>query len=85
MNRQGRISEVTWTYRKFMRRRLGRIHNQPAAYATLYSVPSGVPAERAAAFADLGQRGCSDNGLVHDKFLRNIASHGYIMIALGYA
>jgi hypothetical protein len=32
-----------------------------------------------------GNGGCSDNGLVHDKFLRNIASHGYIVIALGYA
>jgi dienelactone hydrolase len=32
-----------------------------------------------------GNGGCSDNGLVHDKFLRDIASHGYIVIALGYA
>jgi hypothetical protein len=27
----------------------------------------------------------ASNGLVHDKFLRDIASHGYIVIALGYA
>jgi hypothetical protein len=32
-----------------------------------------------------GNGGCSDNGLVHDKFLREVASHGYIVIALGYA
>jgi dienelactone hydrolase len=32
-----------------------------------------------------GNGGCSDNGLVHEKFLRDIASHGYIVIALGYA
>jgi dienelactone hydrolase len=32
-----------------------------------------------------GNGGCSDNGLSHDKFLRDIASHGYIVIALGYA
>ena len=32
-----------------------------------------------------GNGGCSDYGLSHDKFLRNIASHGYIVIALGYA
>jgi dienelactone hydrolase len=32
-----------------------------------------------------GNGGCSDNGLIHDKFLRDIASHGYIVISLGYA
>ena len=32
-----------------------------------------------------GNGGCSDYGLSHDKFLRDIASHGYIVIALGYA
>ena len=31
-----------------------------------------------------GNGGCSDNGLVHDKFLRNIASHGYIVIAADF-
>ena len=36
INRQGRMSEVyiTCPYRKFMRQRLGRIHNRQAAYAT---------------------------------------------------
>ena len=32
-----------------------------------------------------GNGGCSNNGLGHNKFLRDIASHGYIVIALGYA
>ena len=32
-----------------------------------------------------GNGGCSDNGLGHSYFLREIASHGYIVVALGYA
>lgn len=32
-----------------------------------------------------GNGGCSDNGLAHALFLREIASHGYYIIALGYA
>ncbi len=32
-----------------------------------------------------GNGGCSDNGLSHSFFLREIASHGYFVIALGYA
>jgi dienelactone hydrolase len=32
-----------------------------------------------------GNGGCSDYGLSHDKFLRDIASHGYVVVALGYA
>lgn len=32
-----------------------------------------------------GNGGCSDNGLGHSYFLREIASHGYLVIALGYA
>ena len=31
-----------------------------------------------------GNGGCSDNGLSHAIFLREIASHGYYIIALGY-
>lgn len=31
-----------------------------------------------------GNGGCSDNGLSHSLFLREIASHGYFVIALGY-
>jgi uncharacterized protein len=31
-----------------------------------------------------GNGGCSDNGLSHSIFLREIASHGYCIIALGY-
>ena len=31
-----------------------------------------------------GNGGCSDNGLSHSIFLREIASHGYFIIALGY-
>jgi dienelactone hydrolase len=32
-----------------------------------------------------GNGGCSDNGLSHSIFLREVASHGYYIIALGYA
>lgn len=32
-----------------------------------------------------GNGGCSDNGLSHSIFLREVASHGYYVIALGYA
>lgn len=32
-----------------------------------------------------GNGGCSDNGLAHAAFLREVASHGYYIIALGYA
>lgn len=32
-----------------------------------------------------GNGGCSDNGLSHAFFLREVASHGYYIIALGYA
>lgn len=32
-----------------------------------------------------GNGGCSDNGLSHSAFLREVASHGYYIIALGYA
>ena len=32
-----------------------------------------------------GNGGCSDNGLAHSLFLREIASHGYVVIALGHA
>lgn len=32
-----------------------------------------------------GNGGCSDNGLSHSLFLRELASHGYFVIALGYA
>ncbi|HEY0962458.1 MAG TPA: hypothetical protein VGE69_08880 [Pseudomonadales bacterium] len=32
-----------------------------------------------------GNGGCSDNGLSHSAFLREVASHGYYVIALGYA
>lgn len=32
-----------------------------------------------------GNGGCSDNGLGHSYFLREIASHGYLVVALGYA
>lgn len=32
-----------------------------------------------------GNGGCSDNGLSHAIFLREVASHGYFVIALGYA
>ena len=31
-----------------------------------------------------GNGGCSDNGLSHSIFLREVASHGYFIIALGY-
>jgi hypothetical protein len=31
-----------------------------------------------------GNGGCSDNGLAHSIFLREVASHGYFIIALGY-
>lgn len=31
-----------------------------------------------------GNGGCSDNGLSHAIFLREVASHGYYIIALGY-
>jgi hypothetical protein len=50
---------------------------------TLYR-PVTLPAESLPLLI-WGNGGCSDNGLVHDKFLRDIASHGYIVIALGYA
>jgi uncharacterized protein len=50
---------------------------------TLYR-PVSLPAEPLPLLI-WGNGGCSDNGLVHDKFLRNIASNGYIVIALGYA
>jgi dienelactone hydrolase len=50
---------------------------------TLYR-PVSLPAEPMPLLI-WGNGGCSDNGLVHDKFLRNIASHGYLVIALGYA
>jgi hypothetical protein len=32
-----------------------------------------------------GNGGCSDNGLSHSIFLREVASHGYYIIALGYS
>jgi uncharacterized protein len=32
-----------------------------------------------------GNGGCSNYGLAHDRFLRHIASHGYLVIALGHA
>jgi len=32
-----------------------------------------------------GNGGCSDNGLGHSYFLREVASHGYLVVALGYA
>lgn len=50
---------------------------------TLYR-PVELPAESMPLLV-WGNGGCSDNGLAHDKFLRDIASHGYIVIALGYA
>ena len=50
---------------------------------TLYR-PVSLPAEPLPLLI-WGNGGCSDNGLSHDRFLRNIASHGYIVIALGYA
>jgi dienelactone hydrolase len=31
-----------------------------------------------------GNGGCSDNGLAHQNFLREIASHGYVVISLGH-
>jgi dienelactone hydrolase len=31
-----------------------------------------------------GNGGCSDNGLSHSIFLREVASHGYYIVALGY-
>lgn len=31
-----------------------------------------------------GNGGCADNGLAHSFFLREVASHGYFIIALGY-
>ncbi len=50
---------------------------------TLYR-PVSLPAEPLPLLI-WGNGGCSDNGLSHHKFLRDIASHGYIVIALGYA
>ncbi len=50
---------------------------------TLYR-PAVLPAEPLPLLI-WGNGGCSDNGLIHDKFLRDIASHGYIVISLGYA
>jgi dienelactone hydrolase len=50
---------------------------------TLYR-PVALPAEPLPLLI-WGNGGCSDYGLSHDKFLRDIASHGYIVIALGYA
>jgi dienelactone hydrolase len=50
---------------------------------TLYR-PASLPAEPLPLLI-WGNGGCSDNGLSHDRFLRDIASHGYIVIALGYA
>jgi dienelactone hydrolase len=50
---------------------------------TLYR-PVSLPAEPLPLLI-WGNGGCSDNGLSHDKFLRDIASHGYIVISLGYA
>jgi dienelactone hydrolase len=50
---------------------------------TLYR-PVSLPAEPLPLLI-WGNGGCSDNGLTHDRFLRDIASHGYIVIALGYA
>jgi dienelactone hydrolase len=32
-----------------------------------------------------GNGGCSNYGLAHEQFLRHIASHGYLVVALGYA
>lgn len=32
-----------------------------------------------------GNGGCSNYGLAHEQFLRHIASHGYLVIALGHA
>lgn len=31
-----------------------------------------------------GNGGCSDNGLSHQNFLREIASHGYLVVSLGH-
>jgi dienelactone hydrolase len=50
---------------------------------TLYR-PAALPAEPLPLLI-WGNGGCSDYGLSHDKFLRDIASHGYIVVALGYA
>jgi dienelactone hydrolase len=50
---------------------------------TLYR-PVTLPAEPLPLLV-WGNGGCSDYGLSHDKFLRDIASHGYIVISLGYA
>ncbi|HSW39192.1 MAG TPA: hypothetical protein VLL97_06840 [Acidobacteriota bacterium] len=50
---------------------------------TLYR-PAVLPAEPLPLLV-WGNGGCSDNGLSHDRFLRDIASHGYIVISLGYA
>lgn len=50
---------------------------------TLYR-PVSLPAEPLPLLI-WGNGGCSDYGLSHDRFLRDIASHGYIVIALGYA
>lgn len=50
---------------------------------TLYR-PANLP-EAALPLLVWGNGGCSDNGLAHAAFLREIASHGYVVVALGSA
>ncbi len=50
---------------------------------TLYR-PASLPASKLPLLV-WGNGGCSDNGLAHSLFLREIASHGYVVIALGHA
>lgn len=50
---------------------------------TIYR-PAAMPAEPLPVLV-WGNGGCSDNGLSHAAFLREVASHGYYVIALGYA
>ena len=49
---------------------------------TIYR-PRAMP-ETALPILIWGNGGCSDNGLSHSIFLREVASHGYYIIALGY-
>lgn len=50
---------------------------------TLYR-PAVLP-EQALPLLVWGNGACRDDGLAHEAFLREIASHGYIVIALGHA
>lgn len=53
--------------------------------ARIHRLSAGHASRQAVAAGDLGNGACRDNGLQYTQFLREVASHGYYIISLGYA